>query len=53
LNKKEKVKMVNPATEEVLNEYRIMTKRQQINYKARKARNALINGRKTMIKNAE
>ena len=50
MNKKEKVKMVNPATEEVLNEYRIMTKRQQINYKARKARNALMNGKKTMIK---
>ena len=34
-----KVKTVNPATEEVLNEYQIMTK-QQINDKARKARNA-------------
>jgi len=39
LNKDEKVKTVNPATEEVLNEYQIMTK-QQINDKARKARNA-------------
>ena len=34
-----KVKTVNPATEEVLNEYQIMTK-QQINDKAKKARNA-------------
>jgi acyl-CoA reductase-like NAD-dependent aldehyde dehydrogenase len=40
LNKDEKVKTVNPATEEVLNEYQIMTKQQQINDKARKARNA-------------
>lgn len=39
MNKDEKVKTVNPATEEVLNEYQIMTK-QQINDKARKARNA-------------
>jgi acyl-CoA reductase-like NAD-dependent aldehyde dehydrogenase len=53
LNKEEKVKTVNPATEEVLNEYRIMTKRQQINYKARKARNALMNGKKTMVKEVE
>jgi acyl-CoA reductase-like NAD-dependent aldehyde dehydrogenase len=40
LNKNEKVKTVNPATEEILNEYQIMTKQQQINDKARKARNA-------------
>ena len=40
MNKNEKVKTVNPATEEVLNEYQIMTKQQQINDKARKARNA-------------
>jgi len=39
LNEQGKVKTVNPATEEVLNEYQIMTK-QQINDKARKARNA-------------
>jgi acyl-CoA reductase-like NAD-dependent aldehyde dehydrogenase len=39
LNEQGKVKTVNPATEEVLNEYQIMT-RQQINDKARKARNA-------------
>jgi len=39
LNEQGKVKRVNPATEEVLNEYQIMTK-QQINDKARKARNA-------------
>jgi acyl-CoA reductase-like NAD-dependent aldehyde dehydrogenase len=39
VNKDEKVKTVNPATEEILNEYQIMTK-QQINEKARKARNA-------------
>ena len=50
MNKKEKVKTVNPATEEVLNEYRITTKRQQINYKARKARNALMNGKKTQAR---
>jgi succinate-semialdehyde dehydrogenase/glutarate-semialdehyde dehydrogenase/succinyl-CoA reductase len=34
-----KVKTINPATEEVLNEYKIMTK-QQINDKVKKARNA-------------
>ena len=39
MNEQGKVKTVNPATEEVLNEYQIMTK-QQINDKARKARNA-------------
>jgi succinate-semialdehyde dehydrogenase/glutarate-semialdehyde dehydrogenase/succinyl-CoA reductase len=39
LNEQGKVKTVNPPTEEVLNEYQIMTK-QQINDKARKARNA-------------
>ena len=39
LNEQGKVKTVNPATEEVLNEYQIMTK-QQINDKAKKARNA-------------
>jgi acyl-CoA reductase-like NAD-dependent aldehyde dehydrogenase len=39
LNEQGKVKTVNPATEEVLKEYQIMT-RQQINDKARKARNA-------------
>jgi acyl-CoA reductase-like NAD-dependent aldehyde dehydrogenase len=39
LNEQGKVKTVNPATEEFLNEYQIMTK-QQINDKARKARNA-------------
>jgi len=39
LNEQGKVKTVNPATEEVLNEYQIMT-RQQINDQARKARNA-------------
>ena len=50
MNKEEKVKTVNPATEEVLNEYRITTKRQQINYKARKARNALMNGKKTQAR---
>jgi acyl-CoA reductase-like NAD-dependent aldehyde dehydrogenase len=39
LNEQGKVKTVNPATEEVLNEYQIMTK-QQVNDKAKKARNA-------------
>ncbi|HEY6165483.1 MAG TPA: aldehyde dehydrogenase family protein [Nitrososphaeraceae archaeon] len=39
MNKNEKAKTINPATEEILNEYQIMTK-QQINDKARKARNA-------------
>jgi acyl-CoA reductase-like NAD-dependent aldehyde dehydrogenase len=39
LNEQGKVKTVNPATEEVLNEYQIMTK-QQINDKAKKAQNA-------------
>ena len=39
MNEQGKVKTVNPATEEVLNEYQIMTK-QQINDKAKKARNA-------------
>jgi acyl-CoA reductase-like NAD-dependent aldehyde dehydrogenase len=39
LNEQGKVKTVNPATEEFLNEYQIMAK-QQINDKARKARNA-------------
>ncbi len=34
-----KVKTINPATEEVLNEYKIMTK-EQINDKVKKARNA-------------
>ena len=33
-----KVKTINPATEEVLNEYKIMTK-EQINDKVKKARN--------------
>jgi succinate-semialdehyde dehydrogenase/glutarate-semialdehyde dehydrogenase/succinyl-CoA reductase len=39
LNEQGKVKTVNPATEEVLHEYQIMT-RQQINAAAGKARNA-------------
>lgn len=39
MNEQGKVKTVNPATEEVLNEYQIMTK-QQVNDKAKKARNA-------------
>jgi acyl-CoA reductase-like NAD-dependent aldehyde dehydrogenase len=34
-----KVKTINPATEEVLNEYDIMTK-EQINDKVKKAQNA-------------
>ncbi len=34
-----KVKTINPVTEEVLNEYKIMTK-EQINDKVKKAQNA-------------
>jgi acyl-CoA reductase-like NAD-dependent aldehyde dehydrogenase len=50
LNEQGKVKTVNPPTEEVLNEYQIMTKQQQINDKARKARNAFDEWKKIMIK---
>ena len=49
MNEQGKVKTVNPTTEEVLDEYQIMTK-QQINDNARKARNAFDEWKKTMIK---
>ena len=47
-----KVKTINPATEEVLNEYEIMTK-EQINDKVKKARNAFSEWKKDIQKRAE
>jgi acyl-CoA reductase-like NAD-dependent aldehyde dehydrogenase len=44
-----KVKTINPATEEVLNEYKIMTK-EQINDKVKKARNAFQDWKKDASK---
>ena len=44
-----KVKTINPATEEVLNEYKIMTK-EQINDRVRKARNAFQDWKKDASK---
>jgi acyl-CoA reductase-like NAD-dependent aldehyde dehydrogenase len=52
LNEQGKVKTVNPATEEVLNEYQIMTK-QQINDKAKKARNAFDEWKKDASKRTD
>ena len=47
-----KVKTINPATEEVLNEYNIMTK-QQINDKVKKARNAFQDWKKDTSKRTD
>ena len=47
-----KVKTINPATEEVLNEYEIMTK-QQINDKVKKARNAFQDWKKDASKRTD
>ena len=47
-----KVKTINPATEEVLNEYNIMTK-QQINDKVKKARNAFQDWKKDASKRTD
>ena len=47
-----KVKTINPATEEVLNEYNIMTK-QQINDKVKKARNAFQDWKKDASNRAD
>lgn len=44
-----KVKAINPATEEVLNEYEIMTK-EQINAAVKKAQNASRIGKKMQAK---
>ncbi len=49
MNKDEKVKTVNPATEEVLNEYQIMTK-QQIMTRQEKHEMHLMNGKKTQAR---
>jgi acyl-CoA reductase-like NAD-dependent aldehyde dehydrogenase len=47
-----KVKTINPATEEVLNEYKIMTK-EQINDKVKKARNTFQDWRKDASKRTD
>ncbi|HEU4443357.1 MAG TPA: NAD-dependent succinate-semialdehyde dehydrogenase [Nitrososphaeraceae archaeon] len=47
-----KVKTINPATEEVLNEYKIMTK-EQINEKVKSAQNAFSEWKKDIQKRAE
>jgi acyl-CoA reductase-like NAD-dependent aldehyde dehydrogenase len=47
-----KVKTINPATEEVINEYKIMTK-EQINNKVKKARNAFQDWKKDASKRAD
>jgi acyl-CoA reductase-like NAD-dependent aldehyde dehydrogenase len=47
-----KVKTINPATEEVLNEYKIMTK-EQINDKVKKARNTFQDWKKDPSKRAD
>ena len=44
-----KIKTINPATEEVLNEYKIMTK-EQINDRGKKARNAFQDWKKDASK---
>jgi acyl-CoA reductase-like NAD-dependent aldehyde dehydrogenase len=46
------IKTINPATEEVLNEYKIMTK-EQINDKVKKARNAFQDWKKDVSKRAD
>jgi acyl-CoA reductase-like NAD-dependent aldehyde dehydrogenase len=48
----EKVKTINPATEEVLNEYRIMNK-EQINDKVKKARNVFQDWKKDASKRTD
>jgi acyl-CoA reductase-like NAD-dependent aldehyde dehydrogenase len=49
LNGKAELKTVNPATEEIMNRYEIMTK-EQINDKAKKARNRFQDGKKMLIR---
>jgi len=50
--KEGKVKTINPATEEILNEYKIMTK-EQINEKVKNAQNAFSEWKKDIQKRAE
>jgi acyl-CoA reductase-like NAD-dependent aldehyde dehydrogenase len=52
LNEEGKVKTINPATEEILNEYQIMTK-EHINDKVKKSQNAFLDWKKDASKRAD